>query len=116
MGCGYWRAFRTRACLTNHTALHHLVVERCHLRLLHRGDPRRSSNYSSMIRPGIIYFWGLLTTASTCFGCGRSRNAAATLPRGPTDWGLTVNTERMMPAILAIVQWRHANGYQVNGR
>jgi hypothetical protein len=29
--------------------------------------------------------------------------------------GLTVNTERMMPAILAIVQWRNANGYKVNG-
>jgi hypothetical protein len=28
---------------------------------------------------------------------------------------LTVNTERMMPAVLAIVQWCNANGYKVNG-
>ena len=29
---------------------------------------------------------------------------------------LTVNTERMMLAVLAIVQWCNANGYKVNGR
>jgi hypothetical protein len=29
---------------------------------------------------------------------------------------LTVNIERMMPAVLATVQWCNANGYKVNGR